>query len=1135
VADQLAKQPFGACPDLELIAAFVDGRLTRRERKRVEDHLSACEDCYFLFTESSRVKSQRPERSKVVPMWRKALIPVAGLAAVAALTLTVQPLVMQWLRPSNRQLAELVAAVGTQRTFEPRLTGGFKYGPVRGPVRAGESVAQIQSPEVRIAAAKIEQEASVHRTPQALRSLGLAYLVTGDVNSAVPALEEAADQPTPGAQILSDLAAAYLIRATHNNHPQDLAKALTMADRAVKTDRMLAEAWFNRAYALEQLSLTPEARRAWQDYLKVDDKSGWSDEARVHLRALGAMPQSRGTVDNQREIDAAARRRDVGAVRALVIRSPDGVRDWLQDQLLGVWSRAVLDGRLTAATESLAISTLVGQELTAATGDRFMIDAIQAAMAAGTNTAQAEALARAHEAFQAASHDYDEDRIHESVDQFDISLKPLDRSRSPFAVWARLFLAIGQYVAGDFRSAQRALDPVIAVAQNRQYTRLLGLAHRMRGLIRGVTADFAAALEEHRAALTCFDRVRDVESAAQMHASLAEDLDFLGETDLAWFERFASLSQLQLVSNRRRRHAILQLASLAAADQGLPEAALYFQHATLENAEQWGRPLAIFDAHLYQSEIQRQIGNADLAISELRDARSTLARVSDPQLVARNEAQIELEQGEVEWQRQPAAAVEALSKALTLFERMDTTWPLVQVWLALGRAHLAAGRGDLAEADFAAGIEVFERQRASVTSEALRSAAFERPWDLFSEMIHFQAVNRRRPDRALAFAEQARARTLLEASSRFASAVPVDPTRARTDIPSSVTMLYYAALDDRLLIWTISRSRLDFADTSVRQTELIHLLEEYRLEMTGSRADGRDTPSLKRLYDILIRPVSAALPDGTELVVVPDRMLHAVPFAALIRREDRRYLVEDHAVEVTPSLTLFLAASANQSTPPSGWGSALVMGDPRIDGDGALTTADLPEAEEEAREIATLYRDSVLFLGPNATKKEFVEKAGLYEVVHFAGHAIVNEGHPELSRLLMAGADETTRSLFARDIATQSFSATRLVVLGACRTSAGRIRRGEGVFSLARPFLAAGVPTVVASLWDVNDRASRRLLVAFHRSLGRSGTVTEAMRQAQLELIGSPDPFLQSPAAWAGFAVIGGRNEVSPAGQKQSE
>jgi CHAT domain-containing protein len=136
---------------------------------------------------------------------------------------------------------------------------------------------------------------------------------------------------------------------------------------------------------------------------------------------------------------------------------------------------------------------------------------------------------------------------------------------------------------------------------------------------------------------------------------------------------------------------------------------------------------------------------------------------------------------------------------------------------------------------------------------------------------------------------------------------------------------------------------------------------------------------------------------------------------------------------------------------------------------------------------------------------------------------VANDGRPELSRLLVAGADESARSLFARDIAALHFDATQLVVLGACRTSVGRIRRGEGVFNLARPFLAAGVPMVVASLWNVDDRASHRLLVAFHRELRARGNVAEAMRHAQLELMGDADPSLQAPAAWAGFTVIGGR------------
>jgi Flp pilus assembly protein TadD len=178
--------------------------------------------------------------------------------------------------------------VGKERIVEPRLTGGFAYGPPRGMVRSGESLVGRVSPDVRIAAALIEKEELSYRTALTLRTLGAAKMALGDVDGAVAVLEEAADRSTPDPQTFSDLAAAYIIRATRTNQLQDFTKAVTAADRAVKADPKLAEAWFNRAYALERLSRV-EARDAWADYLKVDDQSGWADEARAHLRALGGQ------------------------------------------------------------------------------------------------------------------------------------------------------------------------------------------------------------------------------------------------------------------------------------------------------------------------------------------------------------------------------------------------------------------------------------------------------------------------------------------------------------------------------------------------------------------------------------------------------------------------------------------------------------------------------------------------------------------------------------------------------------------------------------------------------------------------------------------------------------------------------
>jgi CHAT domain-containing protein len=187
-----------------------------------------------------------------------------------------------------------------------------------------------------------------------------------------------------------------------------------------------------------------------------------------------------------------------------------------------------------------------------------------------------------------------------------------------------------------------------------------------------------------------------------------------------------------------------------------------------------------------------------------------------------------------------------------------------------------------------------------------------------------------------------------------------------------------------------------------------------------------------------------------------------------------------------------------------------------------MTAAPLLDAESEARDIATLYARRKLLVLDDATKTHFVELAPDFDVIHFAGHGVSNDDYPALSRLLLAGPDESSRSLFANEISAIRLTRTRLVVLAACRTSAGRIRRGEGVLSLARPFLAAGVPAVVASLWDVDDRASHSLFVAFHRALRRGHSIVDAMREAQLRALAEPDAVFRDPANWASFVVIGG-------------
>jgi tetratricopeptide (TPR) repeat protein len=278
------------CPDLETIAAFIDARLDEPTREAIAAHLTTCDQCYFLLAEAAHV---RPEAATPIPprvvWWRRPAAgwSVATIAAAAALVLAVR--MNSSTAPEDEALRELVIAVGNERLLETRLTGGFAYGPVR-TARTGQTAIDPPSPELSSAAARIDEATSTQSSPAALHLRGKAALLVGDLSGAVTALQSAAEARPADAEVLNDLAVAYLERASRGADPNDLPSALAMLNRAVDADRLLPEARFNRAYVLQRLGMEAEARAAWEHYLALDNRSLWADEARLHLTNLTRSP-----------------------------------------------------------------------------------------------------------------------------------------------------------------------------------------------------------------------------------------------------------------------------------------------------------------------------------------------------------------------------------------------------------------------------------------------------------------------------------------------------------------------------------------------------------------------------------------------------------------------------------------------------------------------------------------------------------------------------------------------------------------------------------------------------------------------------------------------------------------------------
>jgi CHAT domain-containing protein len=179
--------------------------------------------------------------------------------------------------------------------------------------------------------------------------------------------------------------------------------------------------------------------------------------------------------------------------------------------------------------------------------------------------------------------------------------------------------------------------------------------------------------------------------------------------------------------------------------------------------------------------------------------------------------------------------------------------------------------------------------------------------------------------------------------------------------------------------------------------------------------------------------------------------------------------------------------------------------------------------------VAGKYPSSTCLLRDAATRAAFIERASAADVLHFAGHAVVNHLNPDESSLLLAGspADRFT----AREIRALPLARTRLVVLSACDTAAGFMTQSQGPLGLSRAFLSAGAQTVVASVWPVDDFASFQLLSRFHDAYKKTGRAEDALREAQLVLSSSNNPQLSDPGRWGAFTVMGrgarGRDGVS--------
>lgn len=330
------------------------------------------------------------------------------------------------------------------------------------------------------------------------------------------------------------------------------------------------------------------------------------------------------------------------------------------------------------------------------------------------------------------------------------------------------------------------------------------------------------------------------------------------------------------------------------------------------------------------------------------------------------------------------------------------------------------------------------------------------------------------------------------------------------NLSSQQLVLKYNRFGDQLYLFGITQKEV-----------WIRLLEptfDWEKEVMGYLSDLRQ---LKPLTESSIRLGELLLPneiaDYSELFIVPCQELANLPFHALSYKAD--FLIKSHAVSYAPHLVFLQKSLTPQIERESRMRLVLA---PQESGKGKSQAnrgeqpmaVYLQGAETEATVVAGL-TSATLLAGEQGTKQALLEVAPKVDLLHIASHAVFDGTSPNLSYLQLAQGEK----LFLEEVYGLSLPA-EMVVLSACQTATSA-NYGRSVHAFHRAFFQAGVPSVVAGLWELPDQATSSIIEHFYRSLQTGTSKANALRSAQLALIEGQDMAYQHPFFWAGLVVQG--------------
>jgi len=360
--------------------------------------------------------------------------------------------------------------------------------------------------------------------------------------------------------------------------------------------------------------------------------------------------------------------------------------------------------------------------------------------------------------------------------------------------------------------------------------------------------------------------------------------------------------------------------------------------------------------------------------------------------------------------------------------------------------------------------------------------------------------------------------------------IPIERIQSLLD-PDTSLLEYYTA-KDRLYAWLVRRDNIKVYEIALKKKDVEKVVNDFRLLNISNRSrrpepvitlptsddykkEASDRERKKNrerfsqiaedLYRLIMAPIEKDIKTN-KLIIVPHGILHKVPFAALT--DGDRYLIDKYAISTLPasSVVEYIVKKRNPNQ-----NRLLAFANPVTD------AVPLFYAELEVKNISRFFPKKEVYVKEKATEGIAKEKASGPDVIHFACHGEFNDRQPLQSGLLLAKDKDNDGYLQVHEIFGLDLKNANLVTLSACETALCKIQGGDDLVGLSRGFIYAGTPSILATLWDVDDKSTSILMEHFYENWQKGMSKPEALRQAQIEL----KKTYKHPYYWAPFVMIG--------------